>query len=192
MNRVLLEKIMNGDQKAFSAFYLLWEARIYAYFLNRTGDYLQSQELTQNTFIKIWEYRSSLSTQYNLETQLFRKAKLIYIDWLRLQATMRKRKLAEESYAADKLLSEGKDFSQVPVNSATLPEKLEKAIGHLPPMRQKVLRLSHIQGYAYKEIARELNISEKTVDNHIHKALKQLRQILSCILLILYLFFKFL
>ena len=73
----------------------------------------------------------------------------------------------------------------------TLPEKLEKAICHLPPMRQKVLRLSHIQGYAYKEIANELKISEKTVDNHINKALKQLRQILSGIVLALLLIIKF-
>lgn len=176
---------MNGDQKAFSAFYLLWEARIYAYFLNRTHDYIQSQELTQNTFIKLWEYRSTLSTQYNLETQLFRKAKLIYIDWLRLQATMRKRKAAEESYVTA--------HSDIDTGSAvSIPEKMENAISNLPPMRQKVIRLSHIQGYAYKEIAQKLNISEKTVDNHIHKALKQLRQILSSMLFILLAFLKIL
>lgn len=189
MNRILLEKIMNGDQKAFSDFYLLWEARIYTYFLNRTGDYIQSQELTQNTFIKIWEYRSTLSTDYNIETQLFRKAKLIYIDWLRMQITLRKRKAAEENYAFQK---EAIDSNASQNGVASIPERLEKAISHLPPMRQKVLRLSHLQGYAYKEIARELNISEKTVDNHIHKALKQLRQILGSLLFILLLFFKFL
>lgn len=181
---VLLEKIMNGDQKEFNAFYLLWEARIYTYFLNRTGDYVQSQELTQNTFIKLWEYRSTLSTEYNLETQLFRKAKLIYIDWLRLQAAMRKRKNAEVNFAE----------ASVTVNTDTattsLPEKIEKAISHLPPMRQKVIRLSHIQGYAYKEIAQQLNISEKTVDNHIHKALKQLRQILNSLLLVVLVIFS--
>jgi len=180
---------MNGDTKAFQAFYLLWEARIYTYFLNRTNDYIQSQELTQNTFIKIWEYRSTLSTEHNLETQLFRKAKLIYIDWLRVQVTMRKRKAAEEDYAAS-ASQNAPDIQQI--SSGSLPEKLEKAIRHLPPMRQKVLRLSHIQGYAYKEIANELKISEKTVDNHIHKALKQLRQILSSILFIILLVLKFL
>ncbi|WP_091399203.1 RNA polymerase sigma factor [Arachidicoccus rhizosphaerae] len=179
---------MNGDQKAFHDFYLLWETRIYSYFLNRTGDYMQSQELTQNTFIKIWEYRSTLSNEHKLETQLFRKAKLIYIDWLRLQTTIQKRKVAEKSYA--EITSSDSMNVQQP-SLETLPEKLEKAICHLPPMRQKVLRLSHIQGYAYKEIANELKISEKTVDNHINKALKQLRQILSGIVLALLLIIKF-
>lgn len=179
MTQVLLEKIMNGDQKAFSAFYLIWEARIYAYFLNRTGDYSQSQELTQNTFIKLWEYRSTLSNEHLLETQLFRKAKLIYIDWLRLQATQRKRKAAEANYA------EAHEVIEKSISGTSFPEKIERAINHLPPMRQKVLRLSHIQGYAYKEIAQKLQISEKTVDNHIHKALKQLRQILNSPILII-------
>jgi len=187
--RILLEKIINGDQKAFTAFYLLWEARMYSYFLNRTGDYVQSQELTQNAFLKIWEYRSTLSAEYPLETQLFRKAKLIYIDWLRKQATLRKRKEAEVKFATQK---EMMDAPAITNEGASIPEKLEKAIGHLPPMRQKVLRLSHLQGYAYKEIARELKISEKTVDNHIHKALKQLRQILGISLFIMILIFKFL
>lgn len=175
---------MNGDQKAFRDFYLLWEARIYTYFLNRTEDYIQSQELTQNTFIKLWEYRSTLSTEYNLETQLFRKAKLIYIDWLRIQASMRKRKTAELDYAT------ANAAAAISVTPSSLPEKIEKAISHLPPMRQKVIRLSHIQGYAYKEIAQQLNISEKTVDNHIHKALKQLRQILNTLLLISLIFYR--
>jgi RNA polymerase sigma-70 factor (ECF subfamily) len=106
-----------------------------------------------------------------------------------MQITLRKRKAAEENYAFQKEAIESNAGQN---GGASIPERLEKAISHLPPMRQKVLRLSHLQGYAYKEIARELNISEKTVDNHIHKALKQLRQILSSLLFILLLFSKFL
>ena len=169
----MLECIKNGNQAAFSTFYLLWESRIYSYFLQKTNSYVDAQELTQNTFIKLWEYRSSLSTEHSLETQLFRKAKLVFIDWLRREATQRKRKEAELAYS---------DTSVKIILPITLPEKIENAINHLPPMRQKVIRLSHLQGYDYKEIANKLNISEKTVDNHIHKELKQLRRLLQCVI----------
>ena len=181
----LLENIMNGDSKAFKAFYYTWEVRIFSYFLKRTKDYEITQELTQNTFIKIWEYRSTLSKDYTLEVQLFRKAKLIYIDWLRKQAHLQKRIAAEQNYALQHW-THLEEPSDQPIR-----EKIENALRHLPPMRQQVIRLSHIQGYAYKEIARRLDISEKTVDNHIYKAIKQLRQLLNGILLLLMLLLSF-
>ena len=172
----MLEEIKIGDQAAFRQFYDSWAERLYFYFLKKTGDVLSAQELTQLTFIKFWEYRAQLTSEYPLEAQLFRKAKLIFIDFLRKEATDSKRKQAELNYHA---LS----ASAKTAGNFEDKQQLRTALEQLPPMRRKVIELSHMEGYAYKEIAHELKISPKTVDNHIYQALKQLRSILSAIFL---------
>lgn len=166
----LLDRLKNSDAQAFREFYFLWDERLYFYFYKKVQEENQAQDLTQLTFIKMWQYRSSLSDEYTLEAQLFRKAKHVYIDWLRKEATLKKQKEAEIQYVSEPETDDG-------FHPET--EKLQKALNQLPPMRRKVIELSHLQGYAYKEIAQKFNISIKTVDNHIHQALKQLRKILS-------------
>ncbi|GAA4402753.1 RNA polymerase sigma-70 factor [Nibrella viscosa] len=56
---------------------------------------------------------------------------------------------------------------------------LEEAIGQLPPQRQKVLLLSRFEGKKQKEIADELSLAPKTVENHLLRALATLRTILT-------------
>lgn len=165
----MIDFIKNSNSLAFQDFFNLWNERLFFYFLKKTKDEESACELTQLTFIKMWEYRSSLSEEYSLEVQLFRKAKLIFIDWLRKEATLRKRKEAEESFYASSINS---------ITKHSETEKLHSALDQLPPMRRKVIELSHLRGYAYKEIAEQLKISVKTVDNHVYQALKQLRRIM--------------
>lgn len=169
----MLELLKNGDPEAFRQFYYQWDERLYFYFLKKVKEESCAHELSQLTFIKMWKYRSALSDQCTLEVQLFRKAKLIYIDWLRKEAVRRKQKEAEIAYTNEPAPDHGANT----VHPKT--EKLQNALEQLPPMRRKVIELSHLHGYAYKEIAQKLNISIKTVDNHISQALKQLRKILS-------------
>lgn len=168
--RQAIEEIIGGNSNTFREFYCCWDERVYYFFLSKTKDHLNAQDLTQQTFIKFWEYRSSISTAYTLEIQLFHKAKLIFIDWLRKEAT--RRKLLE---AAVQFYKAGQGADAADNRS----QRLENALEQLPQMRRKVVELSHIHGYKYKEIADELNISVKTVDNHIHQALRQLRKYLS-------------
>ena len=61
--------------------------------------------------------------------------------------------------------------------------KLEKLIGMLPPVRQRVFYLSRINNYSHKEIAKMLSISPKTVENHINLALKFIKPFFILILL---------
>lgn len=171
---VILSQIIDGDKAAFQEFYEHWNKRLYAFFYKKVGDAFAAEELTQLTFIKCWEYRSSFSLAYTLEVQLFQKAKLVFIDWLRKEATRRKLSAAGFEY----LRNDNEDCSSVERQL----EKLHQAIDGLPAMRKKVIKLSHIDGHRYKAIASQLKISPKTVDNHIYQAIKQLRKMLGLFL----------
>ena len=131
-----------------------------------------AEEMVQLTFIKIWQYRASLSTQYSFEVQLFTTARSVLINDLRKKAHERNlQKSMQESSL------------QIPVHSISpiqleTDNHLQVALHQLPLMRRKVFELNRLQRYSYKEIAGLLTISVKTVDNHLSQTIKQLKALL--------------
>ncbi|ANH79996.1 hypothetical protein A8C56_02505 [Niabella ginsenosidivorans] len=157
------------DQAFFeSVFYKCYD-RLYAGFLKKTRSETIATELTQLTFIKFWEYRSSYTFELPPELQLNRKAKQVFIDWLRKEAYQRKLAAALREHS----------FSQQSESKFELNHTLQAALDRLPPTRRKVFSLAYIEGFSHKEIAGLLGISVKTVDAHVLKALHQLRKILA-------------
>lgn len=164
MNFDILDKLKNGDHRAFERVYEEWHTRVFHYFLKNQGDEYVAKDLAQQTFIKLWRYRAEVSVELSIDQQLFQKARLVFVDWLRKEATYRKHFTAE-------------DIQQLPhyVDADEISE-LKCALNFLPEKRKRVFELKHIHGYSYKEIAEYLNISVKTVDNHLLKATAQLRK----------------
>lgn len=142
--------------------------KIYSGFLKKTKSHETAQDLAQLTFIKIWENRATYSFDLPAELQINRKAKQIFIDWLRKEAHLRK-------------LSEELQHIAVPGNrdKFEMTNTLQLAIDQLPPICKRVFILAYIDGLSHKEIAQILSISVKTVDAHIYKALRLLRRILA-------------
>ena len=157
--------LKNGDHKVFGEIFDAWHRRVYRYFLKKTSDEFAAKDLTQQVFIKLWHYRSQVTTELSIDEQLFKKARLIYIDWLRKEATYRKHFSNEEI----------QELPQYAVTEERL--ELQQALSYLPAKRKTVFELKHIHGLSYKEIAAQLGISIKTVDNHLLKATAQLRKV---------------
>lgn len=88
----LLEQIKNSIAREF---YYQWEERDYGCILKKVQEATSAQELTQLIFMKVLDYRLPLCDDYTVEAQLFRKAKLVYIDWLLKEATFQKKINAE-------------------------------------------------------------------------------------------------
>jgi len=154
------------NQAFFETIYFKNYDRLYTAFLKKTRSDIIAQELTQLAFVKVWEYRHSYSFDLSPELQLNRKAKLVYIDWLRKEAYQRK--LAKKMQAFS--------IAETPAKNLEISDALHAAIDQLPPVRKKVFTLAYVEGFSQKEIAESLGISVKTVDAHIQKALKQLRK----------------
>ncbi|WP_157098081.1 RNA polymerase sigma factor [Niabella ginsenosidivorans] len=166
----MIEQIMNGDKKAFDAFYWQYVDKLFGYFFKRTQSHFHAEELTQLTFIKFWEYRSSLNPELSPDMQLYYKARITYIDWLRKAATQRS--------LLSQIIGPASDSPDNPPEGSEKYERARMALEQLPEMRKKVLTLFYLEGYNYKEIATLLGIAPKTVDNHIYQGIAQLRKIL--------------
>jgi RNA polymerase sigma-70 factor (family 1) len=164
--------LASGCLQTFQTVYGLYNQKLYAYVLKKTGSAFMAEEVVQLTFIRLWEKKENLSSEHSLSAQIFRIGGTILIDQLRKDAVGKKHlSVVENDYA---LRNE--------VDQPEMLHALEQAIEQMAPIRKKVFKLSKIEGYSYKEIAEMLSISPKTVENHISQALKQLRAAFSSII----------
>jgi RNA polymerase sigma factor (sigma-70 family) len=167
-----LTAIRNGDHATFIEVYELMHARVFRFFLKRVYFHDTAKDLTQQCFIKLWQYRGSLSPEHSLEKQLFITARGLLINHIKKEATQKKlkagmvRQLPAEAEAGGDLLLERTD-------------ELNKAIGGLPPVRKRVIILKTFYGRSNKEIAQQLQISVKTVEDHVTKAFRHIRQVIA-------------
>lgn len=161
--------IKQGSVKAFEATYSLYKDKLYFWLLGKMKSEYWAQEILQQTFVKCWTNRDSLSETLDIDTQLFRIARSLMIDQLR--------KLANECKLlanAPKTTSQSSPHQQYDALESL--QQIDEVVNNLPEVSKKVFRLSRESGLTYNEIAKELSISPKTVEYHISRILSQLRK----------------
>jgi RNA polymerase sigma-70 factor (ECF subfamily) len=157
----------------------------YAYSVLQDKD--AAKDVVQDVFLDLWNKRETLSITTSLEAYLVRAVKFKSIDFIRKDKT-KQQYVAKMTPASIPFTEDNSDGDE---QTANRKKQLSYAIAQLPTKCRQVFLLSRVSGYTYKEIAEEMNISPKTVENQISRALKLLRQKLSD-LMVLILFFCFL
>ncbi|WP_207510538.1 RNA polymerase sigma factor [Longitalea luteola] len=168
----MLSSLKEGNHNAFTDVFDIWKHKVYSYFLKKTKQAEIAKELTQDTFIKLWKYRAQMDEAMGLDQQIFQKARQVYIDWLRKEASYR-----QHFYTPENILTQSSSTGHN--NSHEIRDAIHSALNRLPEKRKQIFELKHVHGYSYKEIAQLLGISTKTVDSQLLKALSQLRKTLS-------------
>lgn len=182
---VLLKQLKNGNESAYRFLYKTYYAELCGYIMALGGNRTMAQDTVQQTFIKLWDRRDKLSIKYSLKGYIFRMAYNQYMD------TQKKRKkelnLLEElkhEMVIDFVEASHDDFD-------TKIKLLEVEINRLPEQCKNVFLLGKREGLKYKEIAKKLGISIKTVEIHMSKAHKRLRKKLKAKFKVLVLFITF-
>ncbi|MCI4669460.1 MAG: RNA polymerase sigma-70 factor [Bacteroidia bacterium] len=137
------------------------------------GDDELAQDLTQKVFITLWEKRESIDTQLSVKSYLFTILKNRCLNYLRDQKKYRSKLLDVD--CGDLEVSVEED----PLAEEELREQIEEALNALPEKCRLVFEMSRFRGMKYKEIAEELELSQKTVEAHMSKAIKSLRKYLA-------------
>lgn len=163
----LLLAIKNGDHKAFRTFFEKHHNYLYHFLLKRGVSEQQAEDLIQQAFVMIWEKRDQIDTSKSLRSYLFRIAYTRMLNVFRDTA-----KFAEE---ADPDLEQASHETDKQVQTKELGQAIEASISTMPEKRQEVFRLCFIQEFTYKEAAEVLQVSVKTIENHMGLALKDLR-----------------
>jgi RNA polymerase sigma-70 factor (ECF subfamily) len=164
-----VKQMQNGDSQAFNRLFDLYKNKVFAFISGLINNKSDTEELTQEVFVKIWTNRMNFDTNQSVNSFIYTIARNTVYDFLR-------KKLSHKKYI--ELLSEGLNsddslMDYVYYNDAK--QIIQKLIAELPPQRQKIFMLSRYEGKTYQAIATELGITENTVDTQIRKALNFLR-----------------
>lgn len=129
-----------------------------------------AEDLAQDTFFKFWEKRATINIQTSLKAYLRRMAVNEALYYIR-----KNKKFQKDAEVEPGDLGVATETVEQTLLHQELEEKIAAAVQTLPPRCQEVFRLSRFEDLSYKEIAAKLEISIKTVENQMGKALKILR-----------------
>lgn len=168
--KLLICLLQQGDGKAFEILYNRYWEKLLTVAYHRTGSMETAKELVQDVFTNLWRRRHQLTINTTFAAYIFSAMKYTILDHIRAQAVKEKYVSAIKNTArqADNTTLDFMAYEEL--NSI-----LEKEINKLPEKCRMVFRLSRMEHCSTKEIAHKLQISPKTVENQITKALKLLR-----------------
>jgi RNA polymerase sigma factor (sigma-70 family) len=173
-----LPAIKEGDHAAFMEVYEALHVKVFRFFLKKIFLHDTAKDLTQQCFIRLWQFRHTLSYAHPLEMQIFIIARSILINHIKKEATQRKIITAHQRSHSD----EEQPAASIRFERAN---EVNAAIETLPPVRKRVIILKTFHGCSNKEIAAQLEISVKTVEDHVSKAFRHIRQVIALLIVII-------
>ena len=137
----------------------------------KLGDFQIAQDIVQELFMELWKRKTDFSVIENLPNYLRRSISLKCIDHIKASL-----KNDQDTISLDDFdIMDDSFLEKEPSNDIRL-DKLKQRIKQLPPKCRAVFTLSRFDNMTYAEIASELDISIKSVEKHISKALHKLRE----------------
>lgn len=172
--QMLLAALSRGDESAlrqiFDRYYSLLLGNVYRIIPDEDS----CQDLVQEVFVELWRKRAELDIHTSLQAYLRRAAVNRALNFLK---TQRRVQLQEpDQWGAEADTSET-DIGRLE-KQESLEAALHRAIGLLPEKCRMVFSLSRFEQMSHREIATQLGISVKTIENQITKAMKLLREVL--------------
>lgn len=168
-DEILLRLIKAGDHKAFKEIYSRYWKTLFEAAYHRLANRETAKELVQTIFVRIWEKRHTIHINH-LHGYLQTAIKNSIINYL--ESTLVHKKYLQHVMNTTAGACEGTDAI---INFHELSQAIEKAISTLPEKTRYIFRLSRFDLLSIREIAANMNISEKAVEYHITQSLKTLR-----------------
>ena len=163
-----LLRLKKGETVAFDTVFRQCAPRLYYFVDSYFGNKVEAEEVVQETFIKVWQYREQIDENQSFNTFIITIAKHMVYNKL-------KHRMVEKRYVDSVWhTSSNSDGVDDELDRKHLREHLEAAISLLPPQQRDILLLKN-KGYNNEEIAKNLKISKRTVETHISRAFRLLR-----------------
>lgn len=170
-NSTLIDAIARRDRKTFELIYKQYYVQLFSIAYRYVGDQEAAEEIVHDVFVTIWNKAGQLKIQHSVKSYLIKaiiNTSLNYIKKEELITAKRLRYMAEQ-HAFDQ------DDSSNNSREALLVG-LERALDLLPEKCRNVMYLSRFGKLKQEEIAQQMNISIKTVKNHLTYGFQKLRE----------------
>lgn len=163
-----VEESKNNELSIFEKLFHEYYSPLCNYALKIVKDDFVAEEIVQNLFIDFWEKRKLIEIQ-NTERYLLRSVKYKCFDYFRNQKSDEVRMTEFADFAVD---------TTGEITESDIEPLLYYFVSKLPPKTREVFLLSRESGLTYAEIAEKLNISAKTVENQMGRALRNMKVLL--------------
>lgn len=177
--------LKEGHESAFEMLFKTYYQSLCKYAYSFLNDKDEAEEVVQAAFITVWDKRKAIEIQTSIKSYLYRMVRNSCLNVIKHEKI--KKQHAAFEMAGGEPSHEGVSQSVI---SSELEQKIYEAMKALPQQCRLVFQLSRFEELKYAEIANQMNISVKTVENQMGKALKIMRAQLKDYLLLFLIFMK--
>ena len=184
LDEELVNLIKNDSEQAYKELYLRWASRLYRFVYQYVKSESITDDIVQETFLKIWQNRDTLETNTSFKSYIFTIAYHSLLKELKRQVN----NPLMEDYVEyqDRMMTSGDEIPKE-LDYDEFIKALAKAKHILSPRQREIFELSKEYGMSVAEISDKLSITEQVVRNQLSAALKVLRvELASFHLLFLY------
>ncbi|MCY1722047.1 RNA polymerase sigma-70 factor [Prolixibacteraceae bacterium Z1-6] len=168
-----IKDLKSGSYEAFNSIYFEYSKRLYAFAKSYIRNDSDVEEIVQEVFLKLWKNRAELKEDLSFDSYLFTVTKNAVLN------TLRSKKYKDIYLQHQSLFPSKNVLLDDELNFRELEKSYLFVVDSLPPRKKEVYLLSREKLLSYNEIAEELGISVKTVDNHMTSALSDIRKKIS-------------
>lgn len=167
-------RLRASDREALAEVFEAMHDPLFRYVRSITKNGAAARDITQDLFIRLWDARASLDPSQSLEAYLFRMARNRAYNHERNRRT---RTDKEDDVREDSVAQPSAPvLPDAQVDANLLEANLAQWIEELPDRQREALSLSRFEGLSHDDVADVMDISPRTVNNHIVRALKTLRE----------------
>jgi len=169
MDTNFVKSLRDGDDSYFRKIYDLHHFKVFSFVKKYTAQLADAEDVTQNVFIHLWNYRAKLDPSIDLESILFKTSRQEISKWYKKQNLI-------FSVEEKQLI---KDLDSADENGESLDSKMEEIallLKQIPERRRKIFALYIFEELSHKEIASKMDMSPSAVANQISKTLQYLKK----------------
>lgn len=176
----MIKTLAEGNQEVFQRVFGVFQPKVRAFALGLIKNETDADDITQLVFIKLWTNHAKLSEVENLDAYIFGITKNTVLNFI---AKNRQPEIDLDC------LRETRATGATPqdqIEASDLKLLIDMVVEQMPQQRQTVYRLSREEGLSNDEIAQQLGIQKKTVENHLNLALGEIREMLKILIFVLF------
>ena len=165
--------LKKGNQKAYKALFERYHKKIYNVSRRMNINHEDAEGVVQDVFLTIWEKRKHLDKDLSINAFLLTIAKRLIYKKFRSEVVKRKH-IQTTIESTDNWQNDTEDY----IIFTDLEQNAKLGIDSLPKNRKQIFMLSKESGFSNDQIAEQLNISKRTVENQLYRATKAIKELI--------------
>jgi RNA polymerase sigma-70 factor (ECF subfamily) len=164
----------DGDEKAFAELFRYFYDRLLHFCIQYVHTREAAEEIVSDVFVKIWNRRADLEEIANLEVYLFVAVKNHSLNYLEQYSSLRITPINDENGLSQ--LTNSVDPERA-MEWKEILFRMDQEVSRLPDQCRRIFKLIKEEGFKYKDVAEILNISPRTVETQLFRAMKRLNEV---------------